>query len=91
MNVPPKSRFFAVFGGLLSLLAVTVSVAFLRLGPLSLAVAMSIALLKALLIILYFMDVRSSPKMLWLFAGAGFAWLFILVSFVMTDYLTRSW
>jgi cytochrome c oxidase subunit 4 len=44
---------------------------------------------KALLVILYFMHVRYSDRMTWVFAGAGFFWLLILIGGTMSDVSTR--
>ena len=44
---------------------------------------------KALLVILYFMHVRYSDKLTWVFAAAGFFWLLILIGGTMDDVLTR--
>ena len=82
---------FAVFAALMVLLVATVAVANLHVGPrLALGIALAIAVAKALLIILYFMGVRYSSQRVWLFAGAGFFWLLILLS-ILDDYVTRGW
>jgi cytochrome c oxidase subunit 4 len=46
---------------------------------------------KAVLILLYFMHVRFSSKLVWIFAVAGFVWLAILIGLTLNDYITRSW
>lgn len=81
----------AVFAALMALLGLTVWVAHMNLGPrVSLAVALTIAIVKAVLIILYFMNVRYSSHRVWLAASAGFFWMIILVS-ILDDYMTRGW
>src|SRR5437899_1133456 len=45
----------------------------------------------ALLVILYFMHTRYSSRLTWVFAGAGFFWLMILIGGTMDDFLTRNW
>jgi cytochrome c oxidase subunit 4 len=37
------------------------------------------------------MHVRYSSKLTWVFVGAGFFWLAILVAFTLSDYATRGW
>jgi len=59
-------------------------------GPGS-AIAISIALVKAALVVLYFMHVRVSTRLTKLFAVMGLLWLAILFSLTLNDYLTRSW
>ena len=81
-----------VFFALLVFTAVTTSIAFLDLGGgLNNAAAVTIAICKALLVILYFMHVRYSDKLTWVFAAAGFFWLLILMGGTMDDVLTRQW
>ncbi len=36
------------------------------------------------------MHIHYNSRMTWLFAAAGFVWLLIMISFTMTDYLTRT-
>lgn len=79
-----------VFLALLVLTAVTTTIAFVDLGGAwNNAVALTIAVAKALLVILYFMHVRYSDKLTWVFAAAGFFWLLILIGGTMDDVLTR--
>lgn len=79
------------FAALLLLLAGSVAVNFLNLGAFSLAASLGISLVKAALIALYFMELRYSKPMTWLFAGAALAWLVILIGLTMNDYNTRRW
>lgn len=81
--------YWVIFGALMVLLALTVGVAQLHLGALSVAVALTIAVIKAVLIILYFMHVRYSQRLIWLIAGAAFFWVLIMLGFTFSDYLTR--
>ena len=53
-------------------------------------VALTIAFAKMSCVILYFMHVRWSPKLIWLTAAASFFWLAIMLAFTMQDYLTRG-
>ncbi len=82
----------AVFAALIALTVTTTGVAFIDLGrDLNSIVAITIAVCKALLVILYFMHVRYSSRLTWVFMGAGFFWLMILLSLTMNDALTRTW
>jgi cytochrome c oxidase subunit IV len=79
-----------VFLALLVLTGLTTAIAFLDLGgSINTMVALAIAVCKALLVILYFMHVRYSDRLTWVFAGAGFFWLLILIGGTMDDVLTR--
>jgi cytochrome c oxidase subunit 4 len=90
-HIVPLKIYFTIFGALMVLTAITVGVAYLDLGFLNTFVAVSIAVTKATLVLLYFMHVRYSGRLIWVFAGAGFIWLLILFAFVLSDTMTRGW
>jgi cytochrome c oxidase subunit IV len=91
-HVVSRKIYFLIFGALMVLTGVTVWVANFNLpGPLNAIVALSIAVLKATLVVLYFMHVRYSSKLTWVFVAAGIIWLIILFAFTLSDYLTRGW
>jgi cytochrome c oxidase subunit 4 len=82
----------AIFGALLVMTLATAGAAFIDLGGnLNTVVAMLIAACKALLVILFFMHVRYSSRLTWVFVGAGFFWLMILLSLTLADVLSRRW
>jgi cytochrome c oxidase subunit 4 len=60
-------------------------------GPLNAVVAMTIAVVKATLVILYFMHVRYSSRLIWLIISAALFWLAIMFALTISDYWTRSW
>ncbi|MGI8435405.1 MAG: cytochrome C oxidase subunit IV family protein [Chthoniobacterales bacterium] len=91
MNAPSPRTYTLSGLALLLLLGLTIGAAFLNLGPFNTPVAMLISLLKASLILLFFMHVRYSRPVLWLFVGAGFFWLAIMFTLSLSDYLTRGW
>ena len=90
-HVVSSRVYFGIFAILLVLTAITVAVASIDLGPLNNVVALSIAVTKAMLVILYFMHVRYSTKLTWLVVCVGFAWLGVLIAFTLSDTLTRTW
>ena len=53
-------------------------------------VALLIAFTKMTFVVLFFMHVRWSSRLIWLTAIAGFFWMAIMFAFTMQDYLTRS-
>jgi len=75
---------------LMVLLASTVIAALFPLGAIGLVIALSIAAVKSILVILYFMHVRFSSRVTWLFVTAGFLWLSIMFSLTFSEYLGRS-
>ena len=90
-HIVEKKIYYSVFGGLMVLLGATVAIAYIHLGKLNVIAALTIAVIKAVLIILYFMHVRYSSRLLWIFVGAGFFWLGILFALSFSDFLTRGW
>lgn len=90
-HVVPLSLFLRVFGALIALTIVTVAVAFFDFGPMNDVIALTIAVTKATLVVLYFMHVRWSGRLVWVFAAAGFLWLVILLSITFADFVSRDW
>jgi len=90
-HIVPKRIYFLIFGALMVFTAATVIVAQYDLGRWNAIVAMTIAVLKATLVVLYFMHVRYSSRLTWVFVGAGFFWLAIMVALTLSDYMTRGW
>jgi cytochrome c oxidase subunit IV len=84
-----RKTYLVVFGALLGLTLVTTAVAFVDLGPLNTPLALSIAILKASLVMIYFMHLRHSTFLARVFAGAGVLWLLHFIIFTLSDYLTR--
>jgi cytochrome c oxidase subunit 4 len=81
-----------VWAGLLILTLTTTGVAFIDLGgQWNTLTAVVIAVVKTVLVVVYFMHLRYSSRLTWVFAGAGFFWLVILITLTMSDVLTRSW
>jgi cytochrome c oxidase subunit 4 len=84
------STYFTVWAALMVLLFATWGVAQFDLGILNPIAAVTIAVIKMLLVILFFMQVRHHSRLTKLFAGAGFVWLLIMITLTMTDYLSRK-
>ena len=83
--------YYVVFGTLLVMTGVTVWVAFLDLRFMNNVLALSIAVFKGTLVVLYFMHVRYSTRLTWVVAASGFIWMVILFGLTMSDYLSRGW
>src|SRR5215469_2704586 len=75
---------------LLVLTGVTTAVAFVDLGAFSVVVALAIAVVKMLLVALFFMHVRHSTRLTKLVVLGGLLWLAILLTFTLTDFVTRG-
>ncbi len=93
MSEPVISRktYVWTLAGLLGLLCLTVMLAYLPLGPLHLAAGMLVSVSKMLLIMVFFMHLRVSRRVIWLAASVGFVMLTILIVLSLADYATRSW
>jgi len=87
---PTVKTFVAVWAALLVLTAVTVFVATLDLGPFNAIVALTIATIKALLVMLFFMELRYSTALTKVAVISAVFFLFLLVGLTLSDYLTRG-
>jgi cytochrome c oxidase subunit IV len=90
-HVLPLRIYWAVFFALVIGTVVTVWSATLDLGLWNTPIALAIAVTKGLLVILYFMHVKYSTKLTWLFVAAGFVWFVIMVVITMADFVSRGW
>lgn len=88
--VAPRT-YYAIFVALVVLTVVTWSIAKLDLGKMNAVVALTIAVIKGTLVVLYFMHVRYSSRLTWVFVAAGFFWLAIMVALTLSDFMTRGW
>jgi cytochrome c oxidase subunit 4 len=90
-TIVPLRIYYTVFLVLLVLTGLTTGVAFFDLGLFSPIVALTIAVVKASLVVLFFMHLRYSTRLTWVVGGAGIFWLGILLTLSLSDYLTRAW
>ena len=90
-DVVPPRIYYRVYGLLLVATVLTWGVSRLHLwSPMGVIVALTIAMAKALLVVLFFMHVRYSSWLTWVFVGAGVAWMGHILILTMSDYLTRG-
>ena len=97
-HIIPKKVYFLVFVSLLVLTTLTTLAAYVDIDvvlglksiPMNTLVALSIAICKATLVILFFMHVRYSSHLTRVVVVAGLFWLAILITLTMGDYLTRN-
>jgi cytochrome c oxidase subunit 4 len=76
---------------LMVLLIVTVLAARVEMGILNVPIALAIATTKAVVIMMYFMHLKFSSKLVWIFAGVAFVFVGIMFALTMSDYFTRDW
>ena len=89
-HVLPIKTYLIVFGLLMLLMTTTVVAAFVDFGPLSLPIALAIAVTKAVLVILYFMHIKFEGRLMAVFAAAGFFFFLILITFTLGDFIARD-
>jgi len=89
-HVVPVRVYLAVFCTLVVLTVLTVKVAYIDLGLLNTPLALGIASVKAMLVVLYFMHARYSPRLIVLVVIVSAFTLILLLAFTLSDYLTRG-
>ena len=84
--------YITIFLALLVGTALTVAAAFFDFPwRLNTIVALTIATAKATLVVLYFMHVRYSARLIWVIVASALFWMAILFAFTFSDYFTRNW
>lgn len=93
-HIVPLIVYFGVFGVLMVGTLLTVGAALIDLEGLFIGAntltALLIALIKTTFVVLFFMHVKYSGRMIWLSVVGGIFWLMIMFAFTMQDYLTRG-
>jgi cytochrome c oxidase subunit IV len=90
-HIASTKLYYSVFFALIVGTVLTYLAALVDFGFMNNVVMLTIAVAKALLVILFFMGVRWSSRLTWVVAGSGFFFLLIMFSITMSDYLTRGW
>ena len=90
-HITPTRVYYIIFGVLIFCTFLTVQISFLDLGPVNAIAALTIAVFKATLVVLFFMHAWYSPRLTWAVVLGSVFWLGILITMTMTDYLTRAW
>jgi cytochrome c oxidase subunit IV len=98
-HIVERKLYYVIFGALMGFTALTVLAAYVDVNtrvrgvtiPFNAFIALTIATIKAVLVVLYFMHVRWSTRLIWVVVAAGFFWLALLLGITMADYLSRPW
>ena len=91
-HIVPVKVYLMIFFVLLVGTALTVAAAFIDFPwRLNTIVALTIATIKATFVVLYFMHVRYSARLVWVILVAALFWMGILFAFTFSDYFTRGW
>jgi cytochrome c oxidase subunit IV len=92
-HIVQRKVYFVIFGVLMVGTVLTVLAAFQDLDYIfhgaNTVVALTIAVIKATFVVLYFMHVRYSSRLIWVIVIAGLFWLAIMFVFTVADYTTR--
>lgn len=89
-HIAPKSLYYWIFFALIGLTVLTVLVTYVDLGQANLLVAMGIAVAKATLVVLFFMHVWWSERLVKVTVITSLGFLAILFAFSLADYFTRG-
>ncbi len=91
-HIVPLRIYVTIFLALLVGTALTVWAGFRDFpGQLNVIIALTIAVIKATLVVLYFMHVRYSSRLIWVVFTSALFWLVILFALTFSDYWTRCW
>ena len=92
-HIVPIRIYMTVFLILLVGTGLTVWAAFVdfEVPRLNTIVALTIATVKATFVVLYFMHVRYSTRLVWVIVAAALFWMAIMFAFTFSDYFTRDW
>jgi cytochrome c oxidase subunit IV len=90
-HVVPISTYVGVFLALMVGTVVTTWVATVNLGRWNTVVALTIAVIKMILVVLFFMHVKYATGLTRIVILAGFFWLGIMITLSCSDELTRTW
>jgi len=83
--------YLGVFLALLVFTTLTVVASYIEMGIFNPIVALGIAVIKAVLVVLFFMHVKYSTKLTKLTVIAGLFTFLTLISMTMADYISRAW
>ncbi len=83
--------YIVIGSSLLVLTATTVWASYQEWGVFNPIAALGIAVVKAMLVVLFFMHVKYSTKLTKLTVGAGVFTFLVLIGMTLCDYFTRAW
>lgn len=89
--VVPVWKYALIFITLLVFTFVTIEVSRHDFGEWNTVIALTIAVFKATLVVLYFMHLRYVERLTWIVVASGILMLGILLVLTLSDYLARGW
>jgi cytochrome c oxidase subunit 4 len=83
--------YLVILIALLVFTGLTVGASYIEMGVFNPIIAIAIAVIKATLVVLFFMHVKYSSKLTKLTVGAGIFTFLTLISMTLADYISRAW
>ena len=90
-HIVPLRIYYSVFAALMVFTASTIAVAFIDLGPANNIVMLGIAVVKATLVVMFFMHAKYGTRLIPLVAASGFFFVMLMFIITMSDYMSRGW
>lgn len=90
-HIVSPTVYLMIFGVLMVGTALTAGMAYVPLGAFNAPVALAIACTKAVFVVLFFMHVKYSSKLVKLTVSAGFFTFLVLCMMSLLDYVSRAW
>jgi len=89
-HIASKRTYVTIYAVLMVCTYLTWQIAYFDLGAWNTVAALTIAVFKAVLVMLFFMHVRHT-RLAWTVVAGSVFWLAILLALTMSDFLTRGW
>ena len=91
-HIVPVRIYITIFLVLLVGTGLTVAAAFVDFPwRFNTVIALTIATIKATFVVLYFMHVRYSSRLVWVIVASALFWMGIMFALTLSDYFTRDW
>jgi cytochrome c oxidase subunit IV len=85
-----RKTYYLIYAALMVLTATTTGMAYVDLGAFNVYLALTIAVIKGTLVVLFFMHVKETAGITTVYVAAGFFWLLIMIVLTLSDYMTRA-
>jgi cytochrome c oxidase subunit 4 len=90
-HVVGPMAYLGVYVSLILLTLITVGAAYIEMGIFNPIVAVGIACIKGTIVVLLFMHLKYSSRLIKFTCAAGFFTFCVLIVMCLSDYLTRAW
>jgi cytochrome c oxidase subunit 4 len=90
-HITPPGVYVVIFLTLLVFTAITVGASYIEMGIFNPVVALAIGVVKATLVVLFFMGVKYSTRLTHLTVFAGLFTFMALIGMTLADYFSRAW